>query len=190
MVRRESYGLAVQKWAEKPLGRPQSPLVCPIGHYETDAGQPLKYHKAFGLLVIGAVGDQPCLTALGLIGISCCVKQTDGSIPLRGRQPKSDEKPATDQMPKSRNSVAAQWNFACVRLDKSGVQPEGGWRFFAPFLGGQKWGRRRQNSAEGRCPPIRRNPANPPKSTLSGRRNDYKSYYLHIILRYVKENPL
>ena len=109
-----------QKWAEKPLGRPQSPLVCPIGHYETDAGQPLKYHKAFGLLVIGAVGDQPCLTALGLIGISCCVKQTDGSIPLRGRQPKSDEKPATDQMPKSRNSVAAQWNFACVRLDKSG----------------------------------------------------------------------
>ena len=31
MVRREAYGLAAQKWAEKPLGRPQTPIACPIG---------------------------------------------------------------------------------------------------------------------------------------------------------------
>ena len=61
-------------------------------------GPPLKYCKASGLLVIGAVGDQPCLTALGLIGISCCAKQTDGSIPSKGRQPKLDKKPGGDQM--------------------------------------------------------------------------------------------
>ena len=33
-VWREAYGLAAQKWAEKPLGRPQPPIVCPIGHYK------------------------------------------------------------------------------------------------------------------------------------------------------------
>ena len=33
MVRREAYGLAAQKWAEKPLGRPQAPTFCLIGRY-------------------------------------------------------------------------------------------------------------------------------------------------------------
>ena len=30
-VRGEAYGLYAQKWAEKPLGKPQSPFVCLIG---------------------------------------------------------------------------------------------------------------------------------------------------------------
>ena len=30
-MRIEAYGLYAQKWAEKPLGRPQTPIVCLIG---------------------------------------------------------------------------------------------------------------------------------------------------------------
>ena len=53
-VRREAYGLYAQKWAEKALGRPQTPLFCLIGHYEIDTGQPLNFCGASGSFVIGA----------------------------------------------------------------------------------------------------------------------------------------
>ena len=65
--------------------------------------------------------------------------KTDTSIPLRGRQPKLDKVPATDQMPGGfSDSVAAQYFVAGVRLKKAGVQPEEGWRVFGYFLHEQK----------------------------------------------------
>ena len=60
------------------------------------------------LLVIGAVVNQPCLTALESIDASDYAKQTDGSTPLTGRQPKLDAQPAADQMPRGTGSVAPQ----------------------------------------------------------------------------------
>ena len=49
-------------------------------------------------------------------------------------------------------------NLIMTDWTKAGVQPEGGWRFFRPLLGVQKWTRRRQNSAEGRFWLLRKSP--------------------------------
>ena len=84
---------------------------------------PLKYRWASGLLVIGAVGYALRLTALVLRDFTVIVignpglfqrsRQQDteksaASTPSKGRQPKPDKIPATDQMPKNAASVAAQ----------------------------------------------------------------------------------
>ena len=84
-----------------------TPAFCPIGHYEIDTGQPLKYCGASGSLVTGAVGYELRLTALGMKGISWYAT-VDPSFPLTGRQPKPDQIPAADQMLKKGISVARQ----------------------------------------------------------------------------------
>ena len=43
-------------------------------------------------------------------------RKTDESIPLTGRQPKPDEIPAADQLPKEADSVAAHWQ-VLIRAD-------------------------------------------------------------------------
>ena len=50
------------------------PPFCPIGHYETDTGQPLNFRWAAGLLVIGVLRIRLRLTALEMIVTSYCVK--------------------------------------------------------------------------------------------------------------------
>ncbi len=42
-VWREAYGLAAQKWGKKPLGKPQTPMICQIGHLRGCTRLPLKY---------------------------------------------------------------------------------------------------------------------------------------------------
>ena len=62
--------LDAQKWAEKPLGRPQTPSFCPIGHLQGKYLVATETPRAAGLLVIGLVGNQLRLSALGMIGTS------------------------------------------------------------------------------------------------------------------------
>ena len=83
---------------------------------------PLNFQLYF---VIGAVRHALRLSALESIGTSNDAKQPDGSTPLTGRQPKPDEIPGGDQMPKN----LVQWQGSIktdgVRLGKpgSGVSP-------------------------------------------------------------------
>ena len=66
-------------------------------------------------------------------------------------------------------SVAThQQNLMQIDWATAGVQPEEGWRFFRPLLCVQKWTRRRQNSAEGRCPVTRRHNAEEELLLLEG----------------------
>ena len=68
---RISKGLKQQEIAEK-LGI----SLRVYQYYEHgDTGQPLNFCGASGLLVMGAVGIPLRLTALGLIGVSCCAKK-------------------------------------------------------------------------------------------------------------------
>ena len=71
MVRREAYGLAAQKWAEKPLGRPQAPTFCLIGRYQRRYPVATELLQGRWPLVIGAEGVRLRLTALGLMVVSC-----------------------------------------------------------------------------------------------------------------------
>ena len=104
-----SAGLLFQrgKSRQKRAGETPAPLFLPTRTIQDfEAQLPLNFQLYF---VIGAAGHALRLSALESIGTSNDAKQTDGSVPLRGRQPKLDQIPATDQMPKSTGSVAAQY---------------------------------------------------------------------------------
>ena len=62
--------LAAQKWAEKPLGRPQTPIVCLIGRYQGRCQAATEFPLGRWPLVIGLAGHGLRLTALGLWVIS------------------------------------------------------------------------------------------------------------------------
>ena len=59
-----------QKWAEKPLGRPQAPFVCPIGHYQGRCPVATELLQGRWPLVTGAVLYGLRLSALGLMVVS------------------------------------------------------------------------------------------------------------------------
>ena len=104
---------------------------------------PLNLHEAAGLLVIGAVGVRPCLTALVLMVVSFLWAGTEASpvdagsstqknryirpfnraYPQGTGQPKSDAQPAADRMPEGTgDSVAAgQQIFGASDWAKTGV---------------------------------------------------------------------
>ena len=102
-----------KKSPKRRRGDPGPPLFAQSDAPKFNAWLPLKFQMYF---VIGAVVYGLRLTALESIDASDYAKQIDGSIPLRGRQPKPDKISGGDQMLKSRSSVAAQFSLACVRL--------------------------------------------------------------------------
>ena len=149
-----------RKSDQNAAGDTPDPALAQSAGIRFDTAQPLNHLFASGVLVIGAVGISLRLTALGLIGVSCHAKQKNGSTPLTGRQPKPEAQPATDQMPKSRNSVAAQY-LLCWRPigQKRGSSPKGAGAFLVTFCAYKKspgsgagspgshvpkWARRRQ----------------------------------------------
>ena len=83
-----------------------------------DTGQPLKYCKASGSLVIGQVENELRLSALGMMDVSEYAAM-ETSLPSKGRQPKPDKKPAADQMTEGfGSSVATQRQTPPDRLGK------------------------------------------------------------------------
>ena len=96
-----------RKSTQKGAGDTPDPFVCPIGRYQgrypvaTEFPQSLRLPRnRCGVLRTSPVGPR---------ADGCFLPhKIDSSIPTKGRQPKLDEQPATDQMPKSRSSVAAQ----------------------------------------------------------------------------------
>ena len=143
-----------RKSTQKGAGDTPAPFVCPIGRYQgrypvaTEFPQSLRLPRnRCGVLRTSPVGPR---------ADGCFLPhKIDSSIPSKGRQPKPDEKPAADQIPKN----LVQW-LRSIKSDTDRLGKKRGpgcpRRFFRPLLGVQKWTRRRQNSAEGRCPPIRR----------------------------------
>ena len=115
--------LAAQKWGKKPPAPfGLDPRFCPIGHLQRGYPVATEILRACRSFVIGALHYALRLTALESMVVSffayenLCVptdadgpvQKTDGSIPLRWRQPKPDKQPGGDQMPKGADSVAAQ----------------------------------------------------------------------------------
>ena len=86
-----------------------------------DIQLPLNFCRAAGLLVIGVVLYELRLTALVLRCTSCGGK-IDSSTPSKGRQPKPDEKPVVDQMPKESGSVATQYQIRYRPIGQNGVR--------------------------------------------------------------------
>ena len=155
--------LYAQKVTKKAPGRPRTLLFAQSVSIGGETQLPLNFPWASGSFVIGAVGHALCLTALESMVVSFFLwkpgwfqqmqaahyRKTDSPIPLTRRQPKPDEQPAADQMPKGRGSVAAHWQSlkASDWANKGGLgSPQ---RFFRPLLGVQKWSRRRQASPKG-----------------------------------------
>ena len=155
--------LYAQKVTKKAPGRPRTLLFAQSVSIGGETQLPLNFPWASGSFVIGAVGHALCLTALESMVVSFFLwkpgwfqqmqaahyRKTDSPIPLTGRQPKPDEQPAADQMPKGRGSVAAHWQSlkASDWANKGGLgSPQ---RFFRPLLGVQKWSRRRQPRGAG-----------------------------------------
>ena len=90
-------------------GDPRLPLFVQWDACKGTTWLPLNFCGASGLLVIGAVVDRPCLTALGMMDVSVYAT-IDKSTPLTERQPKLDKQPAADQMSGGiSDSVAAQY---------------------------------------------------------------------------------
>ena len=58
------------KVTKTPLGRPQTPFVCPIGRHQGRYPIATEIPLACWPLVIGAVGHELRLTALGLMVVS------------------------------------------------------------------------------------------------------------------------
>ena len=96
-----------RKSDQNAAGGTPDPVVCPIGRLQERCPVATEIPRASGLLVIGQAGHGLRLTALGMIVVSCYAT-IDPSAPSKGRQPKLDKKPATDQMLKN----LVQWQRA------------------------------------------------------------------------------
>ena len=114
-----------------------------------DIQSPLNFCRAAGLLVIGAVlcrtsPDGPRAEVHFVRWKNRFIYPFKRATAEAGREARrrSDANGQNFSGKAVSNLGASDWA-------KAGVQPEGGWRFFPPFLGGQKWGRQRQNSVEG-----------------------------------------
>ena len=114
--------LAAQKWGKKPPAPfGLDPAFSPSDASKGDIPLPLNFCRAAGLLVIGAMSAPLRLTALVLRCTSCGGK-IDSSTPSKGRQPKPDEKPVVDQMPKESGSVATQYQIRYRPIGQNGVR--------------------------------------------------------------------
>ena len=129
--------------------------------------------------------------AFGSLSLQFLLEKPDESIPSKGRQPKPDEKPGGDQMPTGRISVAKQYQIWERPIgQKRGSSPKGAGGFFPHFWAAKNGAAGGKTALRAAARPFGGTPPTPKKSPPAGRRNDYKSYYPYIILRYVKENPL
>ena len=114
-----------------------------------DTQLPLNFHEAAGLLVIGAVGIPLRLSPLGLIGISCRAKQTDGSTPLTGRTRRAQVSRSRTRYPpqiRCPKDLLIQWlrNASLQASDwtKSGGRGDPGGVFTRPQAGAYEANRR------------------------------------------------
>ena len=149
------------KVTKTPPGTPRTP-ICPIGRYQ--GRHPVATEFLLGLRPPRnrSVSVPLRLSPLGLRVISFLLAgacagsnrrmefdtKLDGSIPLTGRQPKSDQIPAADQMPKGRGSVAAQYQTRSRPIGQTrgaGVSPA----VFSPICGRPKMGPPEAKQPEG-----------------------------------------
>ena len=138
--------LDAQKWAEKPLGTPQTPVVCPIGRLQ--GGYPVATEPdslASDLRRVSIL-----TSASGPVkGVDVSVFRATRNTPQpEGRQAKCGRAPHRSrgsQRPHG-NSVAARYQSRSVRLDKN-RGPGSPWRFFGDFLCVQKVTRVRAGEA-------------------------------------------
>ena len=115
-----------------------------------DTGQPLKYLFASGSLVIGAVlcrtsPDGPRADRHFL----ACETERWFYPCIRAGGPSQNRNPAEIRCQRAEFQWQSSIKSGSVRLGKSGGPARRGLAVFSPFLGGQKWGRRRQNRVEG-----------------------------------------
>ena len=76
----QAYFSNAGKVGKSAPGTPRPPLFVQSVCIGFDTGQPLKYCKAAGLLVIGAVGYGLRLTALGLKAVSFLLGETGAPL--------------------------------------------------------------------------------------------------------------
>ena len=138
--------LDAQKWAEKPLGTPQTPVVCPIGRLQ--GGYPVATEPdslASDLRRVSIL-----TSASGPVkGVDVSVFRATRNTPQpEGRQAKCGRAPHRSQGSQRPhgNSVAARYQSRSVRLDKN-RGPGSPWRFFGDFLCVQKVTRVRAGEA-------------------------------------------
>ena len=122
---------------QKALGRPQTPFVCPIGRSKVCYPVSTEFPRSLWLPRNRCGG---CPTSPdGPRAEGCFLPhKIDSSIPSKGRQPKPDQIPATDQIPGGiGGSVAAQDQVWEHPIGQRNPKPWF-WRFFGSLLCVQK----------------------------------------------------
>ena len=139
-MRIEAYGLYAQKWAEKPLGRPQTPFFSNRSLLGLESALPLNKRILWGSDLCRV--SRPTSAAALIKGqMNLFASLDQKGLSYRGPTGEVDNPP--DRLRGSRRqkgiSMATRHqSLVTSDWEKAGVQPKGGWRFFGSLLCVQK----------------------------------------------------